>query len=1154
MPDALVDARARARIATSIDENLYAEAGAGAGKTHSLVERIVSLLTGMGGEREPISIDAIAAITFTEKAATELRERVRHALSSRDELPSVRDALDRLDAAAICTLHAFAQRLLVAHSLDAGLPIRIEVMDEISSNAAFAERWTLMRRALLDDPALERSIALLAAGEIRLDRLAALARRLDSDWDMVAERRHGLVADPPARIDVRSWFDRAEHLAGQRSRCFVDDDLLAQRLDLFAVQLNDLRARLTDADELDEIDLLVRAAQSLPPLNVGRAGAWGGAIDEIRDELRSVRSSYEELIGAQRSQAVAHLGGALAVATLTAADERRRTGRLMFHDLLVLARDLLVHHADVRREIHAQYRVLLIDEFQDTDPIQFELALLISADPSVETSSIESRNPLPSRLFVVGDPKQSIYRFRRADIGLYRSALARLAPDEAHGAVTLSTNFRSTPAILAWVNTVFAVLMRGDEQASFGELRAHRKAHHDARAPMILGADLLPPRTAQAEVRAREADDIAAAIASMLATGKDGVLVRDRSVAATAPGTKEPWRRARPGDIAILLPSRASLEAIERSLDALGIASRAESSSLVYGAREVRDVMIALRAADDPGDGLAAVSALRSPLFGCSDRELAQWRWQGGVFDCTVPPPPDGPAAVADALAVIRELHGRRAWDPPAVLIDRLIERTALFELAPELGPMRSMWRRLRFVTDQARAWASTQSSERALGQAATLRAYLRWVAAQAGDGSRVVEAVLPETDDDAVRILTIHASKGLEFPIVVLGGLSTRPQGPRGGVELIWTDDAMSCSFNARVQSGDFAEHAAIEEQMSADERVRLLYVGCTRAQDQLVIALHRAPRHRSSSGAPSNAELLADAITATHPVVRQLPPQTRLGLSASFASHAIASAPELPDRAQWNAERSLRLLRASAPSTIGASQLARRDGGADPLLDEDDLPELDPIAAGWAKGPRDLDRPAWERGRYGTAVGRAVHAVLQQVDLGTGDGVAGMVAAQAVAEGVANRERLIGALVRSALAHPLVMDAAARRHWRELYVATLLDRGPDGGGDPVLLEGYVDLVVEADDGLVVVDHKTDAVDDIGELVARAASYRTQVAAYAEALERATGRLVPRCVLLFLAATGATEVVIEGDDLGAARAEVRRSLLGSSGPSDHSW
>jgi ATP-dependent helicase/nuclease subunit A len=284
---------------------------------------------------------------------------------------------------------------------------------------------------------------------------------------------------------------------------------------------------------------------------------------------------------------------------------------------------------------------------------------------------------------------------------------------------------------------------------------------------------------------------------------------------------------------------------------------------------------------------------------------------------------------------------------------------------------------------------------------------------------------------------------------------------------------------------------------------------------------------RAESNRTAPTLAELVWEAVPKAGawyeeprplPATLFAPPPRRVGARPGSSG---ARAPLL-DRAAWGAERRAALASASRRLATSATRLAeelaaRREG------ERVDDPGL-------AKDARDLELPAWQKGRYGTAIGRAVHAVLQSVDLATGAGLTDAAAAQAAAEEVLGREELVAALARSALESAVVRDAAQRPHWREVYVgATVGDR---------IVEGYIDLLVRADDGLVVVDYKTDAVRDDADLAAKVERYRPQLAAYAAATEVAVGERVARAVLLFLSLSGARAVTVTG--LDEAVAEVR--------------
>lgn len=405
----------------------------------------------------------------------------------------------------------------------------------------------------------------------------------------------------------------------------------------------------------------------------------------------------------------------------------------------------------------------------------------------------------------------------------------------------------------------------------------------------------------------------------------------------------------------------------------------------------------------------------------------------------------------------------------------------------------RDLWRRLRFVVDQCRAWEEVGGG--------TLRDYLRWVKLQSAEGSRVVETVLPETDDEAVRILTVHGAKGLEFPITVLSGMTTQLGGRRSGVKVFFPPgERWALRLKKDLQTTEFADYMPIEEQMDRHERLRLLYVAATRARDHLVISVHR----KEGGSGSTAAELFYDSgwDPSLVEALAFLEPSQGTATAPAFDVGAV----ELPSFEDWEREHAAALASATRPVAISATRLAEEAAQAEEAL------------AGLQKGPRDIDLPPWQKGRYGSAVGRAVHAVLQTVDLATGDGLTETAAAQAAAEGVLGREHIIEGFCRSALASEVVRRAAQLPHWREVYVGVPYLDG--------VVEGYIDLLYRDDDGLVIVDYKTDAWRTEPELAAKAERYRVQLETYAGATSEAVGEPVSRTLLLFLDAAGGARAV----------------------------
>jgi len=1059
----LGDAEARERIAESTSETLFVEAGAGSGKTSSLVGRITRLVLVDG-----VDLSGIAAVTFTEKAGAELRDRLRTALEAATGARA-EQALEDLDSAAIGTLHSFAQRVLNEHPIEAGLPPLIEVADELSSAVAFEERWSEQRRALLDDDTVADALTLGMSARITLEHLRSLSRLFGADWDLVADRvLVGGEPEPAEPGDMHALVATAVELAERAAECAdVTDKLLP---DLVAIGA--WGARLGAAtDPGERLELLVAAAAL--KARHGRSSNWGGAdaLADLKQACKQLQTDAAAAVAGVLEVTLRTLSRWVARRVLDAADARRVAGRLEFHDLLVLARNMLRRDAGVREALHLRYPVLLLDEFQDTDPIQIELAVRIAGGAAAVQDRWEDVLVPPGSLFVVGDPKQSIYRFRRADIAMYLRSQQVIGEH-----VALSTNFRTVAPVVSWVNHVFSrlIIAEPDAQPEFRPLHALREPPPGGPAVVVvLGAAGHPARPTAAELRTDEAADVAATVARA---------VTEQWPVHAGGG----WRPARLQDIVVLVPARTSLPYLEAALDSAGIPYRAEASSLVYEAQEVRDLLAAARAVADPSDRLALVTALRSPLYGCGDDDLWTWKRGGGALSILAPPDKNrAEHPVATALDHLRTLHQRSRWWSPSELLGAIVTDRRVLEVAAPDPRARDQWRRIRFVLDQARAWSESEHGG--------LRAYLAWAAQQGAETARVVEAALPETDTSAVRIMTVHAAKGLEFPIVILSGMTAAPRTPTG-VRLLWPPDGgYAVSLRNGVTTGDFAAAAPIDEQMDDRERRRLLYVATTRARDHLVVSLHRG----LDSPTQTSARLLATTGEATLGAQAWTPPDTPPQLPA--VKQAVPVVPQ--EYTAWLQELTRVRLASAHPSTQSASGL---EGSEPTAALTNDTP------GGSAKASVNVDLPPWSKGRDGTAVGRAVHGVLQSVNLATGAGMDAAVAAQCTAEGVEQHSAVVTGLVRSALNSPTLHQAATRRHWRETYLAAT---SPDG----TLLEGYVDLTYQDDDrSLVIVDYKTDAV-PAAALTARATYYTPQLRAYIDILTAATGVTNIHAVLLFL-------------------------------------
>ncbi|MCC7366179.1 MAG: UvrD-helicase domain-containing protein [Dehalococcoidia bacterium] len=1088
------DQAQRTLVLEALDETLFVEAGAGTGKTTSLVGRIVQLVaTGRAGLKQ------IAAITFTEAAAAELRDRIREELergaapgSAFDAAGQQRcaEALRQVDAAAIQTLHGFAQRLLLAAPLEAGLPPRIDIMDGVRSHIAFEERWELAVDTLLGEssPAAQAVLEAFLLG-LGKDMLYDVAREFHDHWDRLVDAQFDPPGDPGAS-DIEEFCAPLE-AAVAAIPCCIEPDKLREKLVHGDAYLARLRAAAAESREA-----LVRVLAERESLTErsGRQENWRGVRPTaIRDDLKAAQDAREAILLDLRRRALIPILAVLREWTLAYAGDRRAAGTLEFHDLLVFARDLLRDNPAVRDALGQKYRRILVDEFQDTDPIQLEIVTLLATVPGTPAAEWRTARTEPGKLFFVGDPKQAIFRFRGADVELYEAAREQLGART----VQLTHNFRSVAPVIEWVNGVFEQLIGTDGatgQPRYVALTPNRPARGIGPAVHVIGKahDTKAVKTVRDD---SESPDIAGAI---LAIRDQGWQVAD------GPAT----RPARLQDITVVVPTRTTLESLERSLESAGIPYRVESRSLVYASQEVRDLTNILAAIDDPTNEVVLVAALRAPAFACSDRHLLQWRRAGGHWDYRRTPPAELPAdlPVAAAMAALRQLHDERAWYPVNVLVERVIRERRMFELALAHRRARDHWQRLRLILDQSRRFADEGG--------VSLRGFVRWLLRQAEEDVAVVESVVPQPDDDAIRITTIHAAKGLEYPIVVMAGLNAARASRTNRV--LWpADGPPEVRAGPRGRTFQTAGYTALEtneQQMDAYEKLRLLYVGATRAKDHLVVSLHH------KLGPASNASELWTACALQQDTwIAWEPPQA---LAARPIMATVADGGEaLAARDAWAAAREELLRAAARPAALAATAIAHE-------------PAAEPAAE-----PAD-DAAFWRKGRGSSAIGRAVHAVLQAADLATGEGIEGLARAQAAGEGIPTLWRDVAELARAALRAPAVREAVAGgRYWREVYVAAPIDG--------IIVEGFIDLLYETPEGFVVVDYKTDSVGSDAEVEAAMARYRLQGGAYAlalGALQEQLGRPVARCVFVFVRGSEPREATVASlpEAVAAVRARLR--------------
>ena len=826
----LSDQAERERIRTDHGHNLVCLAGAGAGKTHELVERMVGVI-GAGGA----PVGGVAAITFTRKAAGELRGRFFLRLQEAAREASgpasarLREAVDNIDQCFIGTIHAFCARLLRERPLEAGLSPGFSEIEEREELGLLRNGW--------DRFVQERA----ASGDERLAIFEELGQSLEQGVYPFFVRRCQFsdLALKPATVD-RPDLDPGMEVITRLLR-EVEPHLpdAAENPDRFTQMAESTKHLIRYGGPLKEGDKahLLTQFQSRSATGV-TLNRWTdqGFARRLRDDLlEAVRGQIDPLLRQWRQYLYGLIGGFTDEAMRWHRSQRLLAGTLTFQDLLEQCAGLLRSNAAVREYFARRYEVLLVDEFQDTDPLQAEILLYLSAVNHDEPDWRLSK-PRPGSLFVVGDEKQSIYRFRRADVEVFR--LAHDCVTASGGQTTqLTTSFRAVPPLVSWLNAAFGPLFAQHErqfQAEFTVLEAAPRKSVGAGAVYKIPHEKIQ-RDRRAVIAQRDAERIADFIAGAMRGDSEPLL----GACAAA------------GDFMIVTRTTAMMLLYARCLEARGVAYDIVGTGSLRQSAQLRALVEVLEAVYRRDDPVALIAYLRGGLVGLGDDELYEFRHGGGHWDFTAPLPDGLAPGLRQRLQVaFVRLRSASVWlleMTPAAAIERLVDDSGLaaFAAAGEAGSSKAgnLLRTLALVRDfEARHgmdWGRITQQLRAMME---------------DPDYRIEEMCLESGRDDVVRIMNVHQAKGLEAKVVFLADpADTSPR--QFGVEfhVSRAGDSAFLSMPVAIKRTNmrpqliaeppgWEEDEALERQFEEAEEIRLLYVAATRASDLLVVSTYEA------------------------------------------------------------------------------------------------------------------------------------------------------------------------------------------------------------------------------------------------------------------------------------------------------------------------
>ncbi|HEU4688605.1 MAG TPA: UvrD-helicase domain-containing protein, partial [Vicinamibacterales bacterium] len=603
------DQPVRDRVRTDFATTIVLEAGAGTGKTTVLVDRLVNLVvTGT------TTLDRVVAITFTEAAAGELKMRLRDALesvmpsSSPEQADRLSRALVDLERAHVSTIHAFASALLRERPFEAGVDPGFEVVADVAGRRTFDDTWSewIEDQLATGDDVLMRAVNL----ELKIGDLQRAARIVANERDVLGLEVEHHPIDPAAFLEE---VDRAlDSLKKQQRHCTNDADGAFQMIEELEERVHQAR-RLTGT----ALELFLRRLKIVA--HKGTQGNWNPktVCADVKAELKRLK----ERVGAWLELADADVNAALRgrlLDLLHRYERKKAEGALAdFQDLLLRSRDVLLRSIPVRRYFQSRFDRILVDEFQDTDPLQAELMAFLAEDPATPPATDWRQVALcPGKLFIVGDPKQSIYRFRRADLKVYEEVktLVRRCGGEV---LPLTANFRTVPSVISFINGRFREIFSQPGDPEPIDLQPYRTELDDKGARTValtLPLDRVPEETGIATRRAAVAELIAAFIKEVTETRP--WLVYDPDIKKA--------RSARPGDVAILVRKMTPefITPFEEQLRVREVSYRLVGGKEDFARDEVRALASVLRAIDNPADRLSLVQALRSAFFAVSDADL----------------------------------------------------------------------------------------------------------------------------------------------------------------------------------------------------------------------------------------------------------------------------------------------------------------------------------------------------------------------------------------------------------------------------------------------------------------------------------------------------------------------------------------------------
>jgi len=1024
-----------------------------------------------------------------------LRQELERALpneANSDEYQRISEAISDLERMQVTTIHSFCGSLLRERPVEAGLDPNFEVADDLTSSIVQAEVWEewLEKQMDANDPDLRRAVLI----GITHKQIYEMSKSMLENYDVL---KYLPSPQPPEDLEkaigqfVKAFEEGVESLNHLKQYCKDAQDKAILTIE----ELNEKLRKLELIPEREERGRFIFKEISIGSSNKGNKTNWkpDNQLKRVREHFSSILENLDETKATIADSVVGALAERLTDYIKAYEQAKRERNLLDFNDLLMIARSMLKEHPQVRKYFRDRYKFLLVDEFQDTDPLQAEIVFFLSEEEKGKAKEWKDVRVSPKRLFLVGDPKQSIYRFRRADIEMYEEAKKRMGEDRL---LNISQNFRCAPSIVRVVNRIFQDLIKPPEDGQYqpGYVPLHfgrRKGTVPPEHGIVL---LYPPRNENIvlesadDCRLWESRCIASFIQKLVGEGKWQVW----------DDSDQSFRPIMFKDIAILMRTYTPLNPLEEALRSYEVDYRVVGGKYFYKRQEVQQLLAVLQAIDNPNDKVALVAALRSPFFGISDEELFMFHARGGNLNYLQ----EAQGTVLEQpFHLLRELHEMRNQASVAALLKRFYEATSglvLFLLKPQ-GEQRVA--NLMKIGDVARAL-----DERGM---LSFRGFVHWLSERREEEAEEEEPPTLERGDNFVRLLTIYRAKGLEFPVVILADLAHKAGGredfiiDRNGERIaIKVGDKKN-----RFWTRNYEEMSEWEEKRGEAEERRVLYVGMTRARDFLVLPINWVKEKKGEKQVPEESYL-----GYVQPYLT-VPDKVSFGKwnedMMFYDTNKLELEPEEtpPFRSPLNPEmkggEASRLVLSQREKWKETQGELKKHAGMGRLIstateqvlevEKDDEWVVSPVTGG-----------------EGAIFGKLVHRLFEKLDWSQ----PGLVEKMAEIEGkdlgaTGTMIKRAGEMVREAINSPILQRVIKSSSYQKEVPFTYKDNG-------TIFEGVMDVVFKEGDGLVVLDFKTDLIkkDDLNSKIEH---YKPQAQVYSDAIKTIFGKQPKEVILFFL-------------------------------------